>query len=80
MNKYQALAALILQEVRAAELASFDAKEPEEAEALVVEKLEVFLRENLTEVTPDKPDDFLSMPDPSANLNLGDRWKWTPNP
>ncbi len=76
---------MIIDEVRAAELANLNAKDPEEAEAQVRDRLEVFLREHLTiretpgeEEKEEKPDDFLSLPDPSANLNLGERWKWKP--
>jgi len=79
MNKFQALAALIIEEVRAAELAGLNHNDPQEAEALVQERVEAFLREYLSETPPAKPDDFLSVPDPSANLNLGNRWKWTPD-
>lgn len=80
MNKYQALAALILEEVRTAELASLNQDDPKEAEALVLERLEAVLREHLSEVKPPPatPYDSLSVSDPGADLDLGDRWNWKP--
>lgn len=85
MNKYQALAALIIDEVRAAEVAGIDEQDPQEAEALVLDRVESFLREHIHLAPPSESqaespeDDSLSVPDPSSNLNLGeDRWKWRP--